>query len=136
MTDPAERFAQEAERLAGTRFRLHGRDPVHGLDCVGLAACALARAGLHAAIPAGYALRNTRIENHLESAAGCGFVAAGGPALRGDILLVVPGPAQHHLLIALGHRRFVHAHAGLRRVVVQTGLLGWPVVRHWRLSGQ
>jgi cell wall-associated NlpC family hydrolase len=136
MSDPADRFAAEAERLAGTRFRLHGRDPRTGLDCIGLAACALGRAGLEAAAPAGYALRNIAIARHLDCIELSGFTNATGPIRRGDLVLVRPGPAQHHLLVALGPARFVHAHAGLGRVAVQSGLSGWPVLHHWRLVAQ
>ena len=34
-----------ARAAIGARFRLHGRDPATGLDCVGLVACAAPRAG-------------------------------------------------------------------------------------------
>ena len=42
-----------ARAAIGARFRLHGRDPESGLDCVGLAGHALGITGL----PSGYALR-------------------------------------------------------------------------------
>lgn len=125
-------FAGRAEALAGVRFRLHGRDPAHGLDCVGLVACALDGAEA----PAGYALRNSSIVHHLAFAKAAGFVAARGPVERGDLVLAVPGPAQHHLLVALGADRFVHAHAGLGRVVIQPGPLAWPIAAHWRLCNE
>lgn len=128
---PAE-FADRAEALVGAPFRLHGRDPAHGLDCVGLVACALAGV----AAPTGYALRNSSIARHLAVAGRAGFVAAEGPIARGDLILAVPGPAQHHLLVALSEDRFVHAHAGLRRVVVQPGPLDWPIAAHWRLQSE
>ena len=83
---------------------------------------------------AAYLLRNTSIARQLESVAGSGLVEAGGPARRGDLVLVRPGPAQHHLMISVGEDRFVHAHAGLRRVVVQTGLHDIPILYHWRLG--
>lgn len=134
MTCAAERFALEAERLAGTPFRLHGRDPVTGVDCIGLVACALQAAGLHADPPQGYTLRNTSLGAYTDKAGNSGFAGVEGPVIRGDLLLVRPGPAQHHLLVALGTGRFVHAHAGLHRVVIQTANAGWPVLKHWRLS--
>lgn len=52
--------------------------------------------------------------------------------MPGDVLLVRPGPAQVHLLVCARDGRFVHAHAGLRRVVAMPGPHGWPVLRHWR----
>ena len=132
MTTLGERVAQAACELAGTRFRLHGRDPATGLDCVGLAAVALERAGLRADPPRLYALRNRSIGHPLEALARCDLIPADPPPLAGDILLVAPGPAQHHLLVTAGSDRFVHAHAGLRRIVVAPGPLPWPVLRLWR----
>ena len=134
MTGLAARFAHHAEQLEGTHFRLHGRNPDTGLDCIGLASCALGRAGVKSDAPSGYLLRNSDISPHLEKVFDAGFVPAAGGSLRGDMLLVRPGPSQQHLLIALGKNRFVHAHAGLRRVVIQTSLCGWPVLHHWRLA--
>ena len=126
-----DQFAANAEALVGTRFRLGGRDPAAGLDCVGLAAWAL---GPRVVAPHGYALRNSTIACHLQFAARAGFSPVGGAISRGDLILVTPGPAQHHLLIALAPARFVHAHAGLRRVVVHAGAAPWPLLRHWRLT--
>ena len=134
MTPLSERFATEAERLAGSPFRLHGRDPRTGLDCVGLAMIALRRAGGSVDAPSDYALRNRKLHGHLSSASRTGFDRVEGETLRGDLLMLRPGPSQHHLVIALGEKRFVHAHAGLRRVVLQTGLASWPLLQHWRLS--
>lgn len=130
----AERFAHAAQLLAGVRFRLHGRDPATGLDCVGLVACALESSGRQAAVPNGYGLRNLAIERHLDFAALNCFAAADGPIVRGDLLLARCGPAQHHLIVALSASRFVHAHAGLRRVVIHGGPLQWPLVARWRLE--
>lgn len=125
-----DRFAAAAEALAGAPFRLGGRDPAMGLDCVGLVACALDGADA----PAGYALRNSDLTRHLAFATRAGFAPASGAIARGDLILAVPGPAQHHLLVALAPARFVHAHAGLRRAAIHHGALPWPVLAHWRLS--
>lgn len=125
----ADAFAAAAEGLLGAPFRLGGRDPAAGLDCVGLVACAL-----EAEAPEGYALRNSCIARHLAFAERAGFVAATGPVMRGDLVLTSPGPAQHHLLVALGRDRFVHAHAGLRRVALHHGPLPWPERARWRLA--
>ena len=125
-----EAFAAAAESLLGVPFRLGGRDPATGVDCVGLVAVALG--GI--AAPAGYRLRNTSIRHHLAFAGRAGFVTAPGAVKRGDLILALPGPAQHHLLVALGPERFVHAHAGLRRVVLHTGPLPWPERARWQLA--
>ena len=47
------RVEAAARALVGVRFRLHGRDAVHGLDCVGLVALATGRAA-----PTGYGWRS------------------------------------------------------------------------------
>lgn len=127
-----ERFAAAAEALLGAPFRLGGRDPAAGLDCVGLVACALGGAEA----PSGYGFRNSDITRHLAFLARAGFVPAIEPIARGDLILTLPGPAQHHLVIALGPGEFVHAHAGLRRVVRQHGPLAWPAPARWRLSSR
>ena len=131
---PGSRFAQEAEALVGTSFRLHGRNPATGLDCVGLVASALSAMGRVPRAPRGYALRNGSIASYLGLAEANGFQAIDGPIARGDLLLVRPGPSQHHLMIATGLREFVHAHASLRRVVIHRGALPWPRCGHWRLT--
>jgi cell wall-associated NlpC family hydrolase len=130
----AERLARAAEDLVGAPYRLHGRDPRTGLDCVGVAAAALDACGRLKRAPAGYAMRNRSIAPLLALAEDNGLAVAEGRLVGGDILLVRPGAGQHHLLVAVSGERFVHAHAGLRRVVMQPGPLPWPVENRWRLS--
>lgn len=122
-------IARAAEALVGTRFRLHGRDPATGLDCVGLVAAAL---GSRA--PAGYGLRNSDIADALAFAASIGLTEVSGAFQPGDVLLVHAGPVQHHLLVVGTANNFIHAHAGLRRVVATPAPLASPVERHWRLK--
>lgn len=126
-------IVQAARACIGAPFRLHGRTLAGGLDCVGLVVCALVGAGCgqaaHAA-PTGYRLRGGqqgRYESYLRAA---GLV----PVLRqqsGDILMAEASPAQFHLMVMTG-AGFVHAHAGLRRVVETPGLPPWPVLGVWR----
>jgi cell wall-associated NlpC family hydrolase len=123
------RVALAAEALIGVPFRLYGRDPATGLDCVGLVALALG-----ADAPRDYRLRNRDISSALALAPFAGLADADGPVEPGDVLLARSGPAQHHLLIADTRGGFVHAHAGLRRVVATPGPLPWPVERRWRLK--
>ena len=135
MSDPAQRFAQLAEQMIGCRFRLHGRNPATGLDCIGLVVAALDRAGLEAPALPPYRLRQTRIAQFERLARTVGFAPVDtSAAMRGDLCLAAPGPAQWHLLIATGPDCFVHAHAGLRRVVAQPAPLAWPILRRWRLD--
>ncbi|HUD93436.1 peptidoglycan endopeptidase [Sphingobium sp.] len=115
---------ERARTLVGVPFRLHGRGR-DGLDCVGLAALALGRTGVTNA----YGLRSgdaVRAEIWLR-AAGLRPVEHGG---AGDLALVRPGPLQLHLMIATGDG-FVHAHAGLGRVVETPGPSPWPVLGWW-----
>lgn len=127
-------LADAATRLVGARFLLHGRDPAVGLDCVGVLCAALGAVGASAPLPDRYTLR-ARVPRNLDRVAGaCGLQAASLPLRAGDVLLVRVGACQSHLLVATGADTFVHAHAGLRRVVVMAGPLGWPIVGHWRLA--
>ncbi|MEL7218948.1 MAG: peptidoglycan endopeptidase, partial [Pseudomonadota bacterium] len=52
-------LAKAAARFIGVRFQLLGRDPLLGLDCVGLVTCSLEAIGRHPVVPAGYRLRNS-----------------------------------------------------------------------------
>ena len=134
MTRPGEALAGAAEALVGTPFRLHGRDPATGLDCIGLVGTALAACGYRVHVPEGYGLRNARIDRFLAFAPRNGLHPATGPTLPGDVVLTVPGPAQHHLMVALGAARAVHAHAGLRRTVAQTFPTPFHALRRWRIG--
>jgi cell wall-associated NlpC family hydrolase len=124
--------AEAALGLVGCRFRLHGRDPRSGLDCVGLVHAALTAAGGQPAAPQGYALRNLAADPWLGFAAQSGLAPASGPTRPGDILLLALGFAQHHLVIVVDEGSVVHAHAGLRRVVRQPREPGWQIEAAWR----
>ena len=134
MTGVGSMLAQAAERLIGTPFRLHGRDPQTGLDCVGLLHAALRACGHPGLPPFAYALHNSDITAGLLALHDAGLTGATGPCEPGDVRLVRAGPAQVHLLIAAPGNRFVHTHAGLRRVAATPAPLPWPVLRHWRLA--
>lgn len=118
--------AHAARAAVGARFRLHGRDPATGLDCVGLAALAC---GLDA--PTGYALRGGDAE-HVAAWLDAVLVRA-DEAAAGDLLLMRTGPGQLHLGIRTDGG-FVHADAGLRRVVERPGAPPWPVLGAWRIG--
>jgi cell wall-associated NlpC family hydrolase len=131
--DPAA-LAAAAQCLIGAPWRLHGRDPDHGIDCIGLFAAAMARAGAPVVLPSGYPLRLTRIDAWLPDPGLLGFGAATGAAEPGDVLMICPGPAQFHLAIAAAGLpvSWIHAHAGLRRVVQTPALPAGPIHGHWR----
>ena len=126
----ADRIVAAARDLVGARFRLQGRSRASGVDCVGLAALALAEAGHEAALPRGYGLRSGDEALARDWLTQAGLVAVERPK-AGDLALVRPGPLQLHLMILVpgGH---VHAHAGLGRVVETPGPSPWPVIGHWR----
>lgn len=128
-----ERLAAAAEKLAGAPFRLHGRDPATGLDCIGVLAAALTAAGCGGRLPNNYTLRSHAMPDTSQIARVCGFIPAVDRIETGDVVICRVGPCQFHLAIALGGNRFVHAHAGLARVVITPGPLPWPVIQHWRL---
>ena len=127
------RLAREAEALLDTRFRLHGRDPATGVDCIGLLVAAMARGGQMIAVPTGYPLRLRDLAQWLPDPAACGFSAAQGPFRAGDVVMLQPGPAQFHLAIADRTLGWIHAHAGLRRVVREGALPAGTITAHWRL---
>lgn len=129
----AEDLAHTAESLVGTRFRLHGRDPASGLDCIGLFAAAMAGIDRPVVTPNGYAPRLRDLAAFRPLAAGYGFAETSGPAEPGDVLMFGVGPVQFHLAIAGRGGLFIHAHAGLRRVVLGPAGTDWQPAGHWRL---
>lgn len=129
----AEAFAAAAEALIGTPFRLHGRNPASGLDCIGLVHASLKAIGGTPFAPRGYQLRNISITHWLGHAERSGLAKTNGPIKRGDVMLVQPSPLQHHLLIAATPSSVVHAHAGLRKVVWQPLTDDIVIRAQWRL---
>lgn len=119
--------AAAARDLVGRRFGLHGRG--ERLDCVGVVAAALWAAGWRGETPTGYALRGGdpgRIAALLDAR-----FARAGEARAGDVMLMATGPGQLHLAVRT-ESGFVHADAGLGRVVERPGAPPWPVLGVWR----
>jgi len=135
MTRPTrgERVAAAAQAAVGAQFRLHGRSVADGLDCVGLAALAMRGGGFEGEVPTGYPLRSGDPVRLAGAIAGLGLRRVRKAAI-GDLIAMASGPGQLHLGIATGIG-FVHADAGLRRVVERPGAPPWPVVGRWRLGG-
>lgn len=122
-----EAAAEAARALVGVRFRFHGRNPATGLDCVGVAACAVGREA-----PGDYAVRTGDADRAATwiAAAGLTRVDAGRP---GDVVLMRSGPTQLHLGV-LTSTGMVHADAALRRVVERPGPPEWPVIGCFRAT--
>ena len=121
-------FAERARALIGTRFRLQGRS-ADGLDCVGVA---IATFG----VPVGDVRRDYRIRGDHEAEMRAGL-AAHFRRVRlaerrpGDLILMRVAKDQVHLGVCTDGG-FVHAHAGLRRVVETPGIPEWPLVAVYR----
>lgn len=115
-----------ARALLGAPFRLHGRSAA-GVDCVGLAVLAIGR---DASCPYGLRSGDKDWAARWLGAAGMRPVEEGA---AGDLALVRPGPLQLHLMIATG-TGFIHAHAGLGRVVEMPGVSPWPILGWWRAT--
>ncbi|MCC2977399.1 peptidoglycan endopeptidase [Sphingomonas sp. PL-96] len=119
-----------ARAAVGSRFRLHGRNPALGLDCVGLVAVALGGRN----VPADYALRSgdtMRAEAALREAG----LRPVNLADAGDVLLLRAGPGQLHLAIR-SETGIIHADAVLRRVVERPGAVPFALVSAWRFPGR
>jgi cell wall-associated NlpC family hydrolase len=128
-----ERLACAASRLIGTRFRLYGRDPANGLDCVGLVFASLLAIGREPVSPQGYRLRNVDTRQWHSFAEASGLFPTLGPLKPGDVVMTSPGPGQQHLQIVEDQKHVIHAHAGLRRVVRQPTASPLVMSAHWRL---
>lgn len=125
-----EALAAAATGLIGVRFRLQGRDPATGLDCVGVVAEAMRRAGMKPVAPAGYRLRTVSLTGLLPFAEANHFEPV--EPSDADVVLVMVNPVQPHLAIRTCGG-FVHAHAGLGRVTYLPGALPWPTAGSWRV---
>lgn len=129
-----EEIAARARAFVGVRFRPQGRDAATGLDCVGLAAAATGKRPEE--VRRDYALRSealAEIEHTLRDL-DCRPVPH-GEAAAGDIMICEAGPLQLHLVIFAGGS-FIHADAGLRRVVQRPCPVPWPIAGVWRAAGE
>lgn len=113
--DLGARAFAAASALVGVAFRPQGRDPATGLDCVGLVWAAYAAAGRVLVAPAHYPLRGWERERIEAALVGAGFQRVTNRC-DGDVALIMLAARQFHLGV-IGPASFIHAHAGLRRVV-------------------
>jgi cell wall-associated NlpC family hydrolase len=124
---PVEDRISFARSLLGTQFRLHGRDPASGLDCVGLIALVHNRLAF---APTGYALRNS-CGDQWQALLDAAFTRRWSNVPQpGDVIVTAPAPNQQHLGIWTG-ASLIHAHAGLRKVVETPGAVDAPIIGIW-----
>lgn len=121
-------YEARARALVGTRFRPQGRG-VHGLDCIGVIVAAF---GIPIeSVPRDYRLRGDRCDD-LKEGLGRFFRKVSPTQLRpGDVMLLAAGQEQLHLAVRTGDG-FVHAHAGIGRVVETPGSPKWPILAVYR----
>lgn len=128
-----QRIAAAARSLLGVPFRLHGRDPAAGVDCVGLALFSVRAAGVQVAEPPPYRIRGDRHIPAMRWLETLGLETLGlrlaDDAAVGDIVVAQVSPIQMHLLVD-GGVAMINAHAGLGRVVE----MPWPT--EWRLMSR
>lgn len=130
-------LAQAAKDFVGCTFRANGRDPGHGLDCVGLLEASLHSIGRSCVLPSGYRLRTAKWAGLEDWAARLGFRNAVGPCKPGDVLLFQPSALQlHFAIVDEAGAALIEAHAGLRRVVVTPAPYPHPEIGRWRLPSR
>ncbi len=121
--------------LLGVPFRLHGRSVETGLDCVGVLAQCLSATGQILDVPADYGLRGDFEARAIAFFSRDGFArVADSSWVTGDLLLLRPGPRQIHFGV-LARAGVVHAHLGLRRVVLTPLPLPYCRIGQWRFYG-
>jgi len=126
----AEEIVAAGRALIGVRFRPQGRSIEHGLDCIGVTM--MATGTDPARVRRDYYLRGSDPETVNENFDACGFLRlAPGEVEPGDLLVTRTGPAQLHIVL-LTEEGYLHADAGLRRVVEVPGPVPWPILSAWR----
>lgn len=119
-------YAKRARARVGTRFRPQGRGD-EGLDCVGLVLAAFA-------IPIEEVRRNYPLRGDHMGALSAGLADHFRKVRNvapGDVLLMRIADDQLHMGVKTDSG-FVHAHAGIGRVVETPGDPPWPVAAIYR----
>ena len=121
-------YAARAQALVGTRFRPQGRGE-EGLDCVGVV---LMTFGISPdTVRRDYQLRGDHL-TAIREELNVHFRRVPKTGIRpGDAMLMAAGDRQLHLAVCTP-AGFVHAHAGLRRVVETPGAPEWPLIAVYR----
>lgn len=132
--ETGRRIAAAARSFLGVPFRLHGRDPATGIDCVGLALLSVRAAGFPVAEPPPYRLRSGHATPAMRWMETLGLAEADDRA-AGDVLVAAVSPIQLHLLVD-GGAALIHAHAGLGRVVEMAWPAEWRLLSRCRVAGR
>jgi cell wall-associated NlpC family hydrolase len=124
-----------ARACVGTPFRLQGRDPALGLDCIGLVVVAARAAGLVVPDAQDYLMTDDpqRLDDALASSP---FTPVNGDALQaGDIVRLETAGLPLHLGI-VSPETLIHADLRFRRVVEHGFDASWRsrLVSAWRLT--
>jgi cell wall-associated NlpC family hydrolase len=114
---------ERARSLVGTPFQPQGRDPLTGLDCIGVVLWSFA-------IPAASVRRNYRLRGlhraEIEAGLRRWFRRVADEGRPGDVMLFGVSSDQDHLAVNCGNS-FVHADVSLRRVVEAPMPGQWPL---------
>ena len=122
-------YVARARALVGTRFRPQGRGD-GGLDCIGVLLMTFGIAP--ELVRRDYKLRAEHNLAALRNALQHHFRRVPRTQLRpGDAMLLLAGKQQPHLAVRTGGG-FVHAHAGVGRVVETPGDPKWPLLGVYR----
>lgn len=113
-------LVRSARECIGSRFRLQGRDPQWGLDCVGLVIWSAQQAGVILQDQFDYSLHDDpqRLDNALNQTLleNIVFIEDDVRLHAGDIVRFVAGGTSMHLGIVTP-KTLIHADARLRRIV-------------------
>lgn len=122
-----------ARTMLGVRFRLQGRSPENGLDCVGLVIAAYSGAGIPLRAIDDYALRGFPKEQALAAMDSAGFERVDDRVRAGDVaLFALPARQLHFALLAPD--QLIHADAALRRVAAAPLTRLPPAMARWRCT--
>lgn len=132
MANDRAAIVARARSAVGARFRPQGRTIERGLDCIGVVATAIGMEPDRA--PDDYHPGGGDPEGADRAFRVCGFARLAEDQVEaGDVLLVRSAPTQLHAVV-LTRGGYIHAHAGLRRVVETPGAVPWPVISAWRFA--
>jgi len=121
-------YGERARAFVGTPFRPQGRD-ANGLDCVGVILATFEIAS--DALRRDYRLRGDHHSELLKGLNGQFRRVAKAQLRPGDVMMLKIADEQFHLAVRT-NQGFVHAHAGIGRVVETPGTPDWALLAVYR----